>query len=97
MSKTMKEQAEEARKKLVPNKSADRYQKEYEIFKNWQQTNNVTEVDEDVILADVSEFSKKYEGSSVWTKISMVKSMLLTNENLDISSLCISQIIHETK
>ena len=52
----MKEQAEEARKKLVPNKSADRYQKEYEIFKNWQQTNNVTEVDEDVILAYVSEF-----------------------------------------
>ncbi|KAJ3651553.1 hypothetical protein Zmor_017585 [Zophobas morio] len=39
-----------------------------------------------VILAYVSELSKKYEGSSVWTKISMLKRMLLTNENLDISA-----------
>lgn len=51
----IKEKADAARLKLIPNKSADRYRKELELFKHWEQTNGVVEISEDVILAYVSE------------------------------------------
>jgi hypothetical protein len=53
MSVILKEKADAARKR---EKSGERYHKEMEIFRNWRQINGVDKIDEDVILAYVSEF-----------------------------------------
>ncbi|KAJ3616203.1 hypothetical protein MTP99_004871 [Tenebrio molitor] len=82
----LKQKADAGRKKLIPEKSGERYHKEMEIFRNWRQINGAEKIDEDVMLAYVSELSKKYDASSVSTEISMVETMLLTYENVDISS-----------
>ncbi|CAH1377420.1 hypothetical protein MTP99_018813 [Tenebrio molitor] len=75
MSVILKEKADALRKKLILQKSGERYHKEMEIFRNWRQINGVDKIDEDVILAYVSELSKKYAASSVSTKISMVETI----------------------
>jgi hypothetical protein len=55
MSVILKEKADALRKKLILQKSGERYHKEMEIFRNWRQINGVDKIDEDVILAYVSE------------------------------------------
>jgi hypothetical protein len=51
----IKEEAEAARLKLIPAKSSERYEKEMKIFKEWSKNKYISEVDENVILAYVSE------------------------------------------
>jgi hypothetical protein len=51
----LKQKADAGRKKLIPEKSGERYHKEMEIFRNWRQINGAEKIDEDVMLAYVSE------------------------------------------
>lgn len=44
-------EAEQALNTLIPEKSKGRYQKSYETFKQWQDLNKVTTVNESVMLA----------------------------------------------
>ena len=57
---SIKEKADAARLKLIPNKSANRYKKELGTFKQWEQTNEATGITEDVMLAYVSELITFY-------------------------------------
>ncbi|KAB0801733.1 hypothetical protein PPYR_03919 [Photinus pyralis] len=61
---------------LLPEKSSARYEHEYAEFKKWQNENNVTGITEDVLLAYISNLSKKFSLNSLWSKWSMVKSCL---------------------
>ena len=45
----------ETTQNLLPNKSRKLYDTEYEVFKEWQRQNNVKIVNEDVILAYLSD------------------------------------------
>ena len=45
--------AEESRGKLVPAKSKTRYEKEFDLFTCWMKVNDVSIVNEDVLLAYV--------------------------------------------
>lgn len=47
--------ARQADGKLIPEKSRQRYQKEFELFKKWQKENHVKSVCEDVIMAYIDE------------------------------------------
>lgn len=55
MSEIIKEKANAARKQLIPIKSSDRYRKEIDSFRDWQRDIKVHNIDEDVILAYVSQ------------------------------------------
>lgn len=69
---------------LIPEKSRAIYKKQYDLFKVWMNERNVKIVNEDVMLAYVSEMSKQFKPSTVWCRCSMIKKLLLVNEDIDI-------------
>jgi hypothetical protein len=46
----LKQKADAGRKKLIPEKSGERYHKEMEIFRNWRQINGAEKIDENVVV-----------------------------------------------
>ncbi|XP_074030226.1 uncharacterized protein [Leptinotarsa decemlineata] len=79
--------AEQARKSLIPSKSEAVYQKEYKIYLDWLTRKNVMpkDVTETVFLAYFQELSETYSPNSLWTKWSMLKSMVTIHEKRDIT------------
>lgn len=69
---------------LLPIKSRERYEKEYYIFKEWQKEKNVDTISEDVLLVYFSQISKKFKSSTLWSKYSMLRTMILLKNNRDI-------------
>lgn len=78
------EVAQTATLQLLPKKSRDKYEKEYEIFKTWCRQKKVKQVSENVLLAYFSGHAKNMKSSSLWSKYSMLKSTLAIKENVDI-------------
>ncbi|XP_074038703.1 uncharacterized protein [Leptinotarsa decemlineata] len=74
--------AEQARESLIPSKSEAVYQKEYKIYLDWLTRKNVMpkDVTETVFLAYFQELSETYSPNSLWTKWSMLKSMVTIHE-----------------
>ncbi|XP_031352052.1 uncharacterized protein LOC116180103 [Photinus pyralis] len=70
---------------LLPEKTRERYQKEYEDFKEWLKIKRINLVNEDVLLAYVKGKSEMYSPNSLWTKVSMLKLTLKVYDNIDIS------------
>ncbi|KAJ3662785.1 hypothetical protein Zmor_007114 [Zophobas morio] len=77
-----------ATEELLPSKSKERYEKQFQIFEDWRRLKNVTSLTEDVFLAYFAEKSSSYKASSLWSTYSMLKAVLLLKENLDISKFC---------
>ncbi|XP_074034709.1 uncharacterized protein [Leptinotarsa decemlineata] len=79
--------AEQARESLIPSKSEAVYQKEYKIYLDWLTRKNVMpkDVTETVFLAYFQELSETYSPNSLWTKWSMLKSMVTIHEKRDIT------------
>ncbi|XP_074040190.1 uncharacterized protein [Leptinotarsa decemlineata] len=79
--------AEQARESLIPSKSEAVYQKEYKIYLDWLTWKNVMpkDVTETVFLAYFQELSETYSPNSLWTKWSMLKSMVTIHEKRDIT------------
>lgn len=79
--------AEEARNSLIPEKSRNRYDSEYNSFNQWREKKAIRKMlNETVVLAYMSELAKIFKPSSLWTKFSMLKKSLLVNDNVDIST-----------
>lgn len=79
-------EAEEATKKLIPEKSRDRYEKELAFFNQWRERKNVrNSLNENVVLAYFSGLASSFKASSLWTKYSMLKKELMIYHNVDIS------------
>ncbi|XP_074028805.1 uncharacterized protein isoform X2 [Leptinotarsa decemlineata] len=78
---------EQARGSLIPSKSEAVYQKEYKIYLDWLTRKNVMpkDVTETVFLAYFQELSETYSPNSLWTKWSMLKSMVTIHEKRDIT------------
>lgn len=70
---------------LLPKKSRDKYEAEYGKFKIWCDTKKVHKSTENVLLAYFASISKVYKASSIWSKYSMIKAVILVKENVDIS------------
>ncbi|XP_074031893.1 uncharacterized protein [Leptinotarsa decemlineata] len=79
--------AEQARESLIPSKSEAVYQTEYKIYLDWLTRKNVMpkDVTETVFLAYFQELPETYSPNSLWTKWSMLKSMVTVHEKRDIT------------
>ncbi len=72
---------------IVPVSSSKIYKKYANDYKFWSAEHNLDwrEVNPDHFCAYVQDLSSKYKTSTIWTRLSGIKMMLLTNDNLDIN------------
>ncbi|RZC33653.1 hypothetical protein BDFB_014932, partial [Asbolus verrucosus] len=56
--------------------SKDAYEKEFEEFNAWRKKRGVTLITENVLLAYFFNVKKRFAASSMWTKYSMLNSLL---------------------
>lgn len=76
--------AEKATQNLLPRKSRDSYDKEYDQFLKWMSENAVENINETVLLGYFNDLSEKFSPSSLWAKYSMIKKTLMVNKNINI-------------
>ncbi|KAJ8921722.1 hypothetical protein NQ315_010632 [Exocentrus adspersus] len=83
----IKQEAQEATLRLLPAKSIRVYEKEMVEFDNWRKKRGLGEgaITEEVLLAYFFNVEKHFVASSMWTKYSMLKSMLKVHKGIDIS------------
>ena len=79
------EKAQEACENLLPNKTKALYLKNYEVFKKWKIESKVSVINEDVMLAYLSDCAKTKNPSTLWPLCFMLWSTILLYENVDIS------------
>lgn len=80
------EEAAAAVEELLPDKSKERYEKQYAKFKSWCNNKKVNQVTEEVMLAFFAGESKIYKSSSLWSIYSMLRAVLLIKENINIAN-----------
>lgn len=73
------------RLETLPEKSRKLYLKAYEHFMTWMKSKKIQKINENAVLIYFQELSKTYKPSTLWSKWSMVRSMVLTKNNIDIS------------
>lgn len=84
--------ASSASKKLLPQKSKNRYFQIYQNFQDWKKEKKNTSNSERVLLAffaeleDGGEDKKKNASSTLWAKYSMLKSTMKIHDKVDIST-----------
>jgi hypothetical protein len=83
--KDILQEANAATLNLLPQKSKDRYIKEFEKFRSWMKNINVNVVTEEVVAAYFIGLIEKYAASSLWSTFSMLKSTLLIFEKVEMS------------
>lgn len=69
---------------LIPQRSSQKYEKQYAEFRKWCDINKVKLFKEEVFLAFLSEQSIKYKPPTLWSKYSVLKTMCKIKLNLDI-------------
>lgn len=69
---------------LLPDKSKERYEQEYDTFKKWMNKNHVRKINEDAVLVYFFKLSKTLKPSTLWSKYSMVRSCVNIKDNIDI-------------
>lgn len=70
---------------VLPQKSADIYQKQYEIFATWCAKRGIKNYTENVFLVYFSEKAKTCKPSTLWSTYSMLKSTIMIKHNINIS------------
>lgn len=83
------QKTEKARATLLPSKSETKYKKEYNQFLEWLRDNfvDIKNVNEMIMLAYFQDMSESYSPNSLWTKWSMLKSMIRIYNDIDGSKL----------
>ncbi|XP_028132030.2 uncharacterized protein LOC126892541 [Diabrotica virgifera virgifera] len=69
---------------LLPQKSKERYEKQYLNFKQWAKEKHIRTYSENVILGYFSILAPTLKASTLWSKYSMLRTMLQIKENVDI-------------
>jgi hypothetical protein len=80
------EKAAFANESALPEKSKNKYIAVYEQFVNWKTEHKAQSFSENVVIAYFLELSKKYQASTLWSKYSMLKTMIKTKNDIDIKS-----------
>ncbi|XP_056648387.1 longitudinals lacking protein, isoforms H/M/V isoform X2 [Diorhabda carinulata] len=71
----------------LPEKSKEKYQKEYSLFNNWRIERNLQGVlNEEIMMEYLQGIGEVYKPSSLLTRYSMLKTTLKVFENVDIAS-----------
>ncbi|KAJ8910396.1 hypothetical protein NQ315_010457 [Exocentrus adspersus] len=83
----IKQEAQEATLRLLPAKSKRVYEKEMVEFDNWRKKRGLGKgaITEEVLLSYFFNVKKNFAASLMWTKYSMLKSMLKVHKGIDIS------------
>ena len=79
------EAANLANLQLLPEKSRSRYEKQFQHFESWCDSKKVKSLKEEVFLAYFSDMSKLWKPNTLWSRYSMLKSVLKVKKDLDIS------------
>lgn len=77
--------AQNASENIIPEKSKGRYISAYDAFIAWREDKKANSFSENVMLAYFSELSAKLKPSTLWSRFSMLKSMLKIKNDVDIS------------
>ena len=75
-----------AKSDALPKKSTKRYEQQYKEFCKWKMKYNTTLISENVLLAYFKELSTKRAPNTLWSTWSMLRTMLITRENINIKS-----------
>lgn len=81
----IREKSLETTFEILPQKSVEKYNRQYEIFMEWCKKHGITKYSENVLLAYFSDLSKEYCPSTMWSYYSMVKATLSVKNDVDIS------------
>lgn len=84
LPKDLAEEAKLVAMYLLPEKSRERYEKEYSVFKKWLEERGVKKISEDATLVYFSQRARELKPSTLWSKYSMLRSVLNVRENIDI-------------
>lgn len=76
--------ADEANSELLPAKSRLRYEKQYDHFVTWCKEKGAKTYKEEVFLAYFSDLSKVLKSNTLWSRYSMVKSLVKIKQNLEL-------------
>lgn len=60
----------------LPEKSKERYEKQFNIFEEWRKRNNLTDYSETVLLQYFSEKANVSKSSSLWASYSMLRATM---------------------
>lgn len=85
LPQSIQDDAAAATMDILPTISKERYEKQYQHFENWRKEQGVTSLKEDVFLAYFLELSSKLKPNTLWSRYSMIKSVLKLRENVDLS------------
>lgn len=77
---------EDVENSLLSKRSKELYGGRYDDFVKWRKTTQVETTNEKVLLDYFVHLSNKYKPNTLWTIFSMLKSMLLSKEDLNIES-----------
>lgn len=84
-SPEIREVAKKVTENLLPNKSREKYEKQYKSFQDWCTQNAVELVSEKCLLTYFDMLSKHKKSSTLWSTYSILKSCLNVYQNIDIS------------
>lgn len=69
---------------LLPTKSREKYEKEYQVFKRWMESRQIRKISEEVVLVYFSKNCANFKPPTLWSKYSMLRSTLQIKDNVDI-------------
>lgn len=73
---------------ILPNRSGNRYNQAYEVFKKWQISYGTSSFDEEVVMAYFAQAGEKYKPSTLSSMHSMLKKTLIVKHNINIAKYC---------
>lgn len=80
----IEQSAQKVVEQILPPKSKHLYLNAYENFMRWRSEKQVTTLTESVFLTYFDELSKKLQPSTLWSTYSMLRSTMLTKNNVNI-------------
>lgn len=69
---------------LLPLKSREKYEKQYELFTQWCEQKGIKTLKEEVLLAYFVTLSKEFKPNTMWSKYSMLKNVIKIKRDIDI-------------
>lgn len=70
----------------LPKKSLDRYNLVYQTFLKWKNENKANSFEESILICYFKDLQKKVGPATLWSVWSILKKMLQTRDNVDISN-----------
>lgn len=70
---------------LLPEKSRSKYEKQYELFRKWCESQGTQKISENILLAYFAEKAKVMKSSTLWSIYSMLRSTISVKNDINLS------------